>query len=87
MEIPTQTLPLRSEQDNALSPPPPAQRKIHAAQLVTAMLKASPHLSDLIFSLVRALEIEVSGRLVELKFKEFECLTSPGTNLIGRFSR
>jgi len=34
------------------------------------MLKANPHLSNLIFSPVRAPQIEVSGRLVELKFKE-----------------
>jgi len=84
---PRQTLPLRSEQDDAPSSAPPAQREIHAAQLVTAMLKANPHLSNLIFSPVRAPQIEVSGRLVELKFKEFEYLTSPDTNQIGRFPR
>lgn len=47
------------------------------------MLKASPHVSDLIFSPGRAPQIEVSGQLVELKFKGLECLTSQDTNLIA----
>jgi len=83
METPTQTLPPPSEQANAASSPPPAQRRIHTAQLVTAMLKASPHVSDLIFSPGRAPQIEVSGQLVELKYKGLECLSSQDTNLIA----
>ncbi len=47
------------------------------------MLKASPHVSDLIFSPGRAPQIEVSGQLVELKYKGLECLTSQDTNLIA----
>src|SRR5438876_10823156 len=78
METPTQTLPPPAEPS-----PAPTQRKIHSAQLVTAMLKASPHVSDLIFSPGRAPQIEVGGQLVELKYKELECLTSQDTSLIG----
>src|SRR5258705_2142972 len=55
----------------------PAQRVIHTAQLITAMLKSNTHVSDLIFSPGRAPQIEVSGQLVELKYKGLECL-SPG---------
>src|SRR6266851_4144206 len=63
MGTPTQTLPPQT------APTPAAQRTIHTAQLVTAMLKASPHVSDLIFSPGRAPQIEVSGQLMELKYK------------------
>lgn len=42
------------------------------------MLKASPHVSDLIFPPGRAPQIEVSGQLVELKG-----LTAQDTNLIA----
>src|SRR5437667_6713895 len=78
METPTQTLPPPAEPS-----PAPTQRKIHSAQPVTAMLKASPHVSDLIFSPGRAPQIEVGGQLVELKYKGLECLTSQDTNLIA----
>jgi twitching motility protein PilT len=71
MGTPTQTLPPPTEQA--------PQRKIHTAQLVAAMLKSSPHVSDLIFSPGRAPQIEVSGQLVELKYKGLECLTSQDT--------
>jgi len=47
------------------------------------MLKASPHVSDLIFSPGRAPQIEVSGQLVELKYKGLECLTAQDTDLIA----
>jgi len=77
MGTPTQTIPSPAEQATAPSVPP--QRKIHTAQLVAAMLKASPHVSDLIFSPGRAPQIEVSGQLVELKYKGLECLTSQDT--------
>jgi twitching motility protein PilT len=78
MGTPTQTIPSPAEQAAASSAPAP-QRKIHTAQLVTAMLKSSPHVSDLIFSPGRAPQIEVSGKLVELKYKGLECLTSQDT--------
>ena len=60
------------------------QRTIHTPQLVAAMLKASPHVSDLIFSPGRAPQIEVSGQLVELKYKGLECLTSQDTGCIAK---
>jgi twitching motility protein PilT len=60
------------------------QRTIHTAQLVAAMLKASPHVSDLIFSPGRAPQVEVSGQLVELKYKGLECLTSQDTGSIAK---
>jgi len=63
----------------APSSAPAAQRTIHTAQLVTAMLKSSPHVSDLIFSPGRAPQIEVSGQLAELKYKGLECLSSQDT--------
>ena len=47
------------------------------------MLKSSPHVSDLIFSPGRAPQIEVSGQLVELKYKGLECLTSQDTLCIA----
>ena len=47
------------------------------------MLKASPHVSDLIFSPGRAPQIEVSGQLVELRYKGLECLTAQDTNQIA----
>ena len=40
------------------------------------------HVSDLIFSPGRAPQIEVSGELVELKFKGLEMLTAEDTKLI-----
>ena len=48
------------------------------------MLKAHGHVSDLIFSPGRAPQIEVSGQLVELKFKGLECLTAQDTDNIAR---
>ncbi len=43
------------------------------------MLRNSPHVSDLIFSPGRAPQIEVSGQLMELKYKGLECLSSQDT--------
>src|SRR5713226_5147196 len=59
------------------------QRVIHTAQLITAMLKSHGHVSDLIFSPGRAPQIEVSGQLVELKFKGLERLTAEDTRFIA----
>jgi twitching motility protein PilT len=61
----------------------PAQRTIHTAQLITAMLKSNEHVSDLIFSPGRAPQIEVSGELVELKFKGLESLSPDDTRFIA----
>jgi twitching motility protein PilT len=47
------------------------------------MLKSGSHVSDLIFSPGRAPQIEVSGELVELKFKGLEMLTAEDTKLIA----
>ncbi|HEY2819612.1 MAG TPA: PilT/PilU family type 4a pilus ATPase [Candidatus Acidoferrum sp.] len=62
---------------------PATQRSIQTAQLITAMLKSGGHVSDLIFSPGRAPQIEVSGELVELKFKGLEMLTAEDTRLIA----
>ena len=47
------------------------------------MLKSNGHVSDLIFSPGRAPQIEVSGELVELKFKGLESLSPDDTRLIA----
>jgi twitching motility protein PilT len=62
---------------------PATQRSIQTPQLITAMLKSAGHVSDLIFSPGRAPQIEVSGELVELKFKGLEMLTAEDTRLIA----
>jgi twitching motility protein PilT len=66
-----------------VSQPPASQRTIHTAQLITAMLKSNTHVSDLIFSPGRAPQIEVSGELVELKFKGLESLSPDDTRYIA----
>src|SRR6476660_2826607 len=63
---------------------PPADRKFDTPQLITAMLKARGHVSDLIFSPGRAPQIELSGQLVELKFKGLERLTAQDTDNLAR---
>jgi twitching motility protein PilT len=47
------------------------------------MLKSNTHVSDLIFSPGRAPQIEVSGQLVELKYKGLECLSAADTKSIA----
>ncbi|HVS88390.1 MAG TPA: PilT/PilU family type 4a pilus ATPase [Candidatus Acidoferrum sp.] len=74
MGTPTQTLPPQA---------PPAPRTIHTAQLVTAMLKSHPQASDLIFSPGRAPQVEVSGQLIELKYKGLESLTPQDTSFLA----
>jgi twitching motility protein PilT len=66
-----------------VSQTPASQRTIHTAQLITAMLKSNGHVSDLIFSPGRAPQIEVSGELVELKFKGLESLSPDDTRFIA----
>src|SRR5271169_930567 len=85
MATSTPTMPpqVSTGQVPAPSSVPAAQRTIHTAQLVTAMLKANSQVSDLIFSPGRAPQIEVSGQLVELKYKGLECLTPQDTNYIA----
>ena len=81
MATSTPTIPQQNvtPQSPAPSSVPAAQRTIHTAQLVAAMLKSNSHVSDLIFSPGRAPQVEVSGQLVELKYKGLECLTSQDT--------
>ncbi|HXA81499.1 MAG TPA: ATPase, T2SS/T4P/T4SS family, partial [Methylomirabilota bacterium] len=61
------------------------QRSFNVPQLIGAMLKARDHVSDLIFSPGRAPQVEVSGQLVELKFKGLECLVPSDTDQIAKF--
>ena len=83
MSSPTQTMPPQTAQVPAPSSAPAAQRTIHTAQLVAAMLKSNSHVSDLIFSPGRAPQVEVSGKLIELKYKGLECLTPQDTKYIA----
>src|SRR5690242_11663311 len=62
---------------------PAKQRVIHTAQLIAAMIKSNAQASDLIFSPGRAPQIEVSGQLVELKYKGLECLSAADTKSIA----
>ena len=64
-------------------PVPPVHRTINVPQLITAMLAAKSHVSDLIFSPGRAPQVEVSGQLVELKFKGLEHLSPFDTEYIA----
>jgi twitching motility protein PilT len=80
MGTPTQIAPAQA----APAQVPPVQRKLDTAQLITAMLKSHGHVSDLIFSPGRAPQIEVSGQLVELRFKGLERLTPQDTKLIAQ---
>jgi twitching motility protein PilT len=79
MGTPTQVAPAQG----APSPLAPAQRKFDTAQLISAMLKAREHVSDLIFSPGRAPQIEISGQLVELRFKNLERLTPQDTQWLA----
>jgi twitching motility protein PilT len=67
------------------SPQTQTQRTFNIPQLIGAMLKVRDHVSDLIFSPGRAPQIEVSGQLVELKFKGLEKLTPQDTEYIAKF--
>jgi twitching motility protein PilT len=63
---------------------PPVHRYINVPQLIGAMLNAKAHVSDLIFSPGRAPQVEVSGQLVELKFKGLENLSPSDTEHIAK---
>ncbi len=69
MSTTTQTLPESPAVSQETQP-----RASGLPQLITAMLKSGGHISDLIFSPGRAPQVEMSGQLVELKFKGLECL-------------
>jgi len=84
MATPTQEMPPElAVTETPATSAAPGQRTIHTAQLVAAMLKSSTQVSDLIFSPGRAPQVEVSGQLVQLKYKGLECLTSQDTNYIA----
>jgi twitching motility protein PilT len=67
------------------TPLPQLHRTFNVPQLIGAMLKVRDHVSDLIFSPGRAPQVEVSGQLVELKFKGLECLVPQDTEHIAKF--
>jgi len=67
----------------APAPAAPKERTFNVPQLITAMLKSAGHISDLIFSPGRAPQVEISGQLVELKFKGLEMLTHLDTKYIA----
>jgi twitching motility protein PilT len=79
MGTPTQVAPAQAVPSQLA----PAQRKFDTAQLIAAMLKARAHVSDLIFSPGRAPQIEISGQLVELRFKNLERLTPQDTQWLA----
>jgi twitching motility protein PilT len=67
------------------TPLPQLHRTFNVPQLIGAMLKVRDHVSDLIFSPGRAPQVEVSGQLVELKFKGLELLVPQDTEHIAKF--
>jgi twitching motility protein PilT len=64
--------------------PPSSPAAVPTAQLIAAMLNGREHVSDLIFSPGHAPQVEVSGELVELRFKGLEKLTPAHTAQIAR---
>jgi len=70
-------------QEVPAAPLAPTPRTFNVPQLITAMLKSAGHISDLIFSPGRAPQVEISGQLVELKFKGLEMLTHLDTKYIA----
>ena len=87
MATPTQTLPPPPSSSSPAIPTSPAApqppRVIQTAQLISAMVKSNGPVSDLIFSPGRAPQIELSGQLVELKYKGLESLTPHDTMSIA----
>jgi twitching motility protein PilT len=70
---------MTTEQQASLSP-----AAVPTAQLIAAMLKGREHVSDLVFSPGHAPQVEVSGQLMELRFKGLELLTPAHTAQIAR---
>jgi twitching motility protein PilT len=66
------------------TPTTPSSSTFAVPQLILAMLKSQAQVSDLIFSPGRAPQVEVSGQLVELKFKGLERLVPADTAYIAR---
>src|SRR5882672_1883633 len=79
MGTPTETI----SQETLSSASMVKERTFSVVQLITAMLKSGSHISDLIFSPGRAPQVEISGQLVELKFKGLEMLTHQDTKFIA----
>ncbi|HVO56061.1 MAG TPA: PilT/PilU family type 4a pilus ATPase [Dongiaceae bacterium] len=80
-------VPMGTTNSTVVAAPPetaePKQKTFGVPQLITAMLRSGEHISDLIFSPGRAPQVEVSGQLVELKFKGLECLKPQDTRAIA----
>jgi twitching motility protein PilT len=64
--------------------PPKAAPVSRTVQLITAMMKAHPQISDLIFSPGRLPQIEVDGQLVELPFNGLNRFSPDDTMAIAR---
>ena len=79
-EVGTQIAPVPAE----TAAPPSTPGAIPTPQLIAAMLKGREHVSDLIFSPGHAPQVEMSGDLVELKFRNLERLTPQHTAQISR---
>lgn len=79
-EVETQIAPVPAE----TAAPPSTPGAIPTPQLIAAMLKGREHVSDLIFSPGHAPQVEMSGDLVELKFRNLERLTPQHTAQISR---
>jgi twitching motility protein PilT len=69
---------MTTEQQAPLSP-----AAVSTAQLIAAMLNGRENVSDLVFSPGHAPQIEVSGELIELRFKGLERLTPAHTAKIA----
>ncbi|HEY1866254.1 MAG TPA: PilT/PilU family type 4a pilus ATPase [Candidatus Acidoferrales bacterium] len=81
-----QTPPAASAPPASSATPPAASpaAAFSTPQLITAMIKGRGHVSDLIFSPGHAPQVELSGDLVELKFRGLERLLPPHTAQIAR---
>jgi twitching motility protein PilT len=67
-----------------MSPEPETPAAIPSSQLIAAMLKGRENASDMVFSPGHAPQMEISGKLTEIKFKGFEKLTPAQTSQIAR---
>ncbi len=77
----TPTAPVNGQQPGAPAKAAPVSRTV---QLITAMMKAHPQISDLIFSPGRLPQIEVDGELVELAFSGLNRFRPDDTMAIAR---
>jgi twitching motility protein PilT len=67
----------------ALPQPPPAKPGKSTTVIITAMLRAAKHVSDLIFSPGRAPQVEASGKLMEVEIPGVGKLTDEDTARIA----